>query len=54
MRKRQYKEYLEDGYLKLEANDGVVCLREAPLGPYKDAIALRPHRNSDATFYCGY
>lgn len=51
MRKRQYKEYLEDGYLTLEANDGVVCLREAPLGPYKDAIALRPHRNSDASFY---
>ena len=48
MRKRYYKEYLDDGLLTLKANDGVVCLREAPLGPYKDAIALRPIEDADA------
>lgn len=52
MRIRHYKEYLDDVALVLKANDGVVCLREAPLGPYKDAIALRPDGDHDvAGFY---
>ena len=48
MRITHYRECLNDAVLVLKANDGVVCRREAPLGPYKDAIALRPIEDSDA------